>query len=124
MRSGSPGTTPPARTMATTRHSHGEVHNSPALPVSRPDRLIVWICVAATVALAWAYLIHLGRQMANSAEYDAAMAAMGMAADGRWTATDMLFTFVMWFVMMVGMMAGSALPILLLVAGARKGSSG
>lgn len=38
-----------------------------------------------------------------------------------WTAADLFFTFVMWTVMMVGMMAGAALPVLLLFGAARAG---
>jgi predicted metal-binding membrane protein len=49
------------------------------------------------------------------------MAAMGMAVDRPWTATDLFFTFAMWTVMMVGMMTGSAAPLLLLFAATRKG---
>ena len=45
------------------------------------------------------------------------MAAMGMVMNQPWGAGDLLLTFVMWAVMMVGMMAASALPVLLLFAG-------
>jgi predicted metal-binding membrane protein len=47
------------------------------------------------------------------------MADMGMTTDMPWTATDVFFTFTMWAVMMVGMMTGTAAPMLLLFAGAR-----
>jgi predicted metal-binding membrane protein len=46
------------------------------------------------------------------------MAAMGMAMTAPWTPTDFLLTFVMWTVMMVGMMAPSVTPVLLLAANA------
>jgi predicted metal-binding membrane protein len=39
--------------------------------------------------------------------------------DMPWTMTDAWFTFAMWTVMMVGMMAGSAAPVLLLFAASR-----
>jgi predicted metal-binding membrane protein len=52
-------------------------------------------------------------------EHDTMMAEMGMAMDTPWTAADLFFTFAMWAVMMVGMMAGSAAPVLLLFAAAR-----
>jgi len=45
------------------------------------------------------------------------MADMGMKMDMPWTAADVLFTFAMWAVMMVGMMAVSAAPVTLLFAG-------
>jgi predicted metal-binding membrane protein len=52
-------------------------------------------------------------------EHDTMMAEVGMAMDMSWTAADMFFTFAMWAVMMVGMMAGSAAPVLLLFAAAQ-----
>jgi len=89
--------------------------------VSSRDRLLISTCIVLLTALAWAYLIHLARQMSSSMEADTVMAGMGMAMGTPWTATDVFFTFVMWTVMMVGMMAGSAAPVLLLFAGARAG---
>jgi len=44
------------------------------------------------------------------------MAAMGMTMDRPWAAADVFYTFAMWAVMMVGMMAGTAAPVLLLFA--------
>jgi len=49
------------------------------------------------------------------------MAEMGMAMDRSWTATDVFVTFTMWAVMMIGMMTGTAAPVLLLFAAARAG---
>jgi len=49
------------------------------------------------------------------------MAAMGMTMDMPWSAADLFYTFAMWAVMMAGMMAPSALPMLLLFAAARAG---
>lgn len=69
--------------------------------------------------MAWAYLVHLARQMSASMAYDRAMAQMGMAMSMPWTAVDLWFTFAMWAVMMVGMMSGAAAPVLILFARAR-----
>ncbi len=44
---------------------------------------------------------------------------MGMTVDRPWNAADVSFTFGMWAVMMVGMMAGAAAPVLLLFAAAQ-----
>ena len=41
--------------------------------------------------------------------------------DASWSAVDAFFTFAMWAVMMIGMMAPSAYPMLMLFAGARAG---
>jgi len=47
-------------------------------------------------------------------------AAMGMSMiDVPWRMTDVMLTFAMWAVMMIGMMAGSAAPVLLLFAASR-----
>ena len=86
--------------------------------LSRRDRLFIWICLVLVTALAWAYLVHLGHQMSSSMAHDSMMADMGMTTDMPWTATDVYFTFTMWAVMMVGMMTGTAAPVLLLFAGA------
>ncbi len=87
----------------------------------RRDRLVIWICIGLVTALAWAYLVHLGRQMSASMAHETMMAEMGMTMDMPWTAADVFFTFTMWAVMMVGMMAGTAAPMLLLFAGAHAG---
>lgn len=91
--------------------------------ISRRDRILISTCLVLVTALAWAYLIHLDRQMSASMEHDTMMAEMGMAMDMRWTATDVWFTFAMWAVMMVGMMTPSAAPVLFLYAGARTARS-
>lgn len=94
--------------------------SSPAA-LSGRDRILISACLALVCALAWVYLFHLDRQMSASMAYDVMMADMGMSMDKPWTATDVLLTFAMWVVMMVGMMAPSAAPVLLIV-GARRGS--
>jgi predicted metal-binding membrane protein len=84
-------------------------------PLPRKHRLLISSCLALVVALAWIYLIVLDRRMSTSVRSDAMMAAMGTAA-GPWAPADIVLTFVMWTVMMVGMMAASAMPALLLFA--------
>jgi len=72
------------------------------------DRLLVWGAVGAVTLAAWGYLAH--------------MAAMPEMAGGLrpWTGADLVFAFVMWAVMMVGMMLPSAAPVILLVAAVRR----
>jgi predicted metal-binding membrane protein len=84
--------------------------------LGRRDRLLVAGCIGVIAALAWAYLIHLDQQMSASMEYDRMMADMGMAMNEPWHAADVLFAAIMWTVMMIGMMAPSAAPVLLLFA--------
>jgi len=73
------------------------------------------------VGLAWAYLYRLDRQLSSTVGYDATMAAMRMSASAPWTAADVAYAFAMWAVMMVGMMTGTAAPVLLMFVAARRG---
>jgi predicted metal-binding membrane protein len=91
----------------------------PAVAVSHRDRILIFTCILVVTALAWAYLIHLDRQMSSSLDYARMMAEMGMPVDRPWTAADLFFTFAMWAVMMAGMMAGAAAPVLLVFAAAQ-----
>jgi predicted metal-binding membrane protein len=101
------------------------VRSAPSIAaLSRRDRILISTCLALVTALAWLYLVRLDRQMSSSMQYDSMMAAMGMSTSLPWTRTDVLFTFLMWAVMMVGMMAGSALPVLLLFGSARAARGG
>lgn len=92
--------------------------DNPALP--RRDSMLIIACMAIATILAWIYLIHLDRQMSPATSYDQAMAAMGMSSNTPWTAADLFLTFAMWAVMMVGMMAPSATPVILLFGASEK----
>lgn len=106
--------------MGNTHHSPGAAPDTLPLPaLSSRERIIIASCILLITALAWAYLFYLSHQMSAMAKEDAAMAAMGMVMDRPWGAGDFGLTLVMWSVMMVGMMAPSALPVLLLFAGTR-----
>lgn len=94
---------------------------SPVARLVSRDRIVILTCVVLITVMAWAYLVHLSRQMSVSMEYDRQMAAMGMSMDKPWTMADALFTFAMWTVMMIGMMAVTATPMLLLFARTHSG---
>lgn len=71
--------------------------------------------LAAMTALAWTYLVREAAGM-HSMAMDARMhAAMGMADMRAWGLADGLGLFVMWAVMMAGMMLPSAAPVVLLI---------
>lgn len=96
------------------------------------DRLIVFTALTVVTMLAWAYLLWLARAMASGA----AMAdmsgmqgmadmpgmtgmSMGAATSPRiqpWTLGEFGLTFLMWAVMMAGMMTPSAAPMILIYA--------
>ena len=81
------------------------------LNVLRRDGLIVAAALAFVTISAWGYLIWLAQTVPLRG-----MAMMPAFAP--WSPTHGLFVFAMWAVMMVGMMTGTAAPMLLLFAGA------
>ena len=99
----------------------GTPSTSTVSALSGRDRIVISTCLAVVIGLAWAYLVHLDRQMSLSMAYDTKMVEMGMTMDRPWTAADAFFTWAMWVVMMVGMMAGTAAPVLFLFVAARRG---
>lgn len=80
------------------------------------DRVVIASCILLLTLLAWVYLFRLDHEMSVMES----MARMGMPMDMPWTTRDFLLTFAMWSVMMVGMMAPTAMPVLLLFAQMRK----
>jgi len=91
------------------------------------DRRLVVLALFSLSALAWAYLVVMARQMAAGD-----MTLMGMGAPSAmpgpdmagamavsqmpWSLLTFLLMFIMWSVMMVGMMIPSAAPMILLFA--------
>jgi len=90
--------------------------------VLRRDRLVVAGALAIVVALAWAYVIWLahdmdmgGMDMTGFRMVPAGLRIM-LPANTPWTAIEFAYVFAMWAVMMVGMMAPSAAPMILMYA--------
>lgn len=94
----------------------GRTDVNPASTHERSPQVVVLGAIVLLTLLAWAYLLHLNGQMTAAAADADAMRAMGMPMDQPWTMTDVGFAFVMWVVMMAGMMSPSAAPVLLIVA--------
>jgi predicted metal-binding membrane protein len=98
--------------------------------VLRRDRLIVGGALGVITVLAWAYVLWLaadmnmgGMDMSGFRMVPAGMGIMAPAA-APWSAIELALVFVMWAVMMVGMMVPSAAPMILLYARAgRQGRS-
>ena len=78
--------------------------------VLKRDRAVIAVGIAVIAALAWAYLAHLAL---NIGEMGTGMAMPWM---GAWTAADFGLMFLMWSVMMAGMMIPSASPMVLMFA--------
>jgi predicted metal-binding membrane protein len=89
----------------------------PSLP--RRQRLAVLAALGATAAVAWAYLVVMAVEM------DGMDMSSPMAMEIRpWSAVDFGLMFVMWAVMLVGMMVPTAAPTTLVYAAvARKAAS-
>jgi predicted metal-binding membrane protein len=93
----------------------------PALP--RRERLAILAALFATAALAWLYLVAMARAMPAYED----MRSEAMLGVHAWSWPQAGMMFVMWVVMMVGMMLPSAAPMALLYAAvarkaARQGS--
>ena len=86
-----------------------------ATPLRR-DQVLIISCVVIITALAWTYLVVLDHRMAAQG----GMSMIDMPMPVRWTVADGFFAFLMWAVMMVGMMSASAAPVLLLFAGMQR----
>lgn len=84
----------------------------------RRDRQAVLAALVILTALAWFYLLWIARNMAMPATAPA-MPGMDIAMGPQirpWSIADFLFGFLMWAVMMAGMMMPSAAPMILLYA--------
>jgi predicted metal-binding membrane protein len=79
------------------------------------DRGFVLAGLIGTAALAWAYLASMAADMDTTS-----MGAMVMAQVAPWSVQDFWLMFIMWTVMMVGMMLPSAAPMILLYAAVRR----
>jgi predicted metal-binding membrane protein len=79
------------------------------------------VCLFALVVLAWAYLVWLADMDMSGMDMTGSRMVTGdgglmMPATAPWQATEFAFVFVMWAVMMVGMMTPSAAPLILIYA--------
>ena len=96
--------------------------NSTLETVLRRDRLVVAGALGVTAALAWGYVLWLAADMdmggMDMPEFRMIPAGLGLMApvDAPWGLIEFAFVFVMWAVMMIGMMAPSAAPMILMYA--------
>jgi predicted metal-binding membrane protein len=88
----------------------------------RRDRAVVLTCLITLVMLAWGYVLWLAIDMEMGGmempEFRMIPAGMGlmMPVTAPWQKIEFAFVFVMWAVMMVGMMTPSAAPMILIYA--------
>ncbi len=79
------------------------------------DRVAVGASLAVAVLAAWSYLLYQTWAMEHMD-----MVEMSMPSLDAWGARDLVLVFTMWAVMMVGMMAPTVAPMLLLFAGIQR----
>ncbi len=90
--------------------------------ILRRDRIIVAAALAALTALAWTYVLWLAADMdmgrMEMTGFRMVPAGIGIMAPALapWQATEFVYVFAMWAVMMVGMMTPSAAPMILIYA--------
>src|SRR5260370_17343379 len=74
------------------------------------DRVVLLLALSGITVLSWLYLIHFDRSMADPMDM-MGMAGMSMPMMEAWRATDFFLPFLMWIVMVVGMMLPSPPPL-------------
>jgi len=90
--------------------------------VLRRDRLLVAGALGVIAVLAWGYVLWLAVDMdmggMDMPEFRMIPAGLGLMAlaDAPWGLIEFTFVFVMWVVMMIGMMAPSVAPMILMYA--------
>lgn len=80
----------------------------------RRDRLVIIASLTGLTALAWLYLWQDAARMDAMPAMDTMTGMTGMTSP--WSTGQVLLTFAMWSIMMVGMMAPSAAPAVLMYA--------
>ena len=89
-----------------------EETRTPLESLLRRDRWLVGGSLAIAVALCWAWLVPMGRDM-----YGSMTGAAAWMMTDTWDFAHLALLFAMWAVMMAGMMLPSAAPALLIYAG-------
>jgi predicted metal-binding membrane protein len=90
--------------------------------VLRHDRNVVVLALTLLTALAWSYLLWLSADMSmggmDMGDFRMLPSGMGLMVPAHtpWLAMEFGYVFVMWTVMMVGMMTPSAVPMILMYA--------
>src|SRR5439155_26991187 len=104
------------------RQRQSQMTDSPLETVLRRDRWVVAGVIGIIVALAWSYVLWLandmdmgGMDMTGHRMIPAGIGIM-LPASEPWRAIEFAYVFLMWAVMMIGMMAPSAAPMILMYA--------
>lgn len=82
--------------------------------VLKRERLVVASALSGVTLICWVYLVVMVMAMEQMPESIAQ--AAGLAGVNAWTVVDFILMFLMWVIMMVGMMVPSAAPMILFFA--------
>jgi predicted metal-binding membrane protein len=85
------------------------------LPLFSRDRIVTLAALLVATLLCWFYLYRMTAGVSDVVAEHEMHAAMGMADMAAWGPAELFGLFVMWMVMMAGMMLPSATPVILLV---------
>lgn len=91
-------------------------HASPLETILKRDRIVIAAALIGVTILCWAYLIVMAIGMSGMSMDN----AVQMTVISSWDAGYFIMMFLMWAIMMVGMMLPSAAPMILLFAGANR----
>jgi predicted metal-binding membrane protein len=86
-------------------------------PLRRRELIAVLSALAGIVVLAWLYLVRVASSMAMPMSMPGMSMPMDMAGVRPWGPAEFAMTFLMWAVMMVGMMVPTAMPMTLIYMG-------
>lgn len=89
---------------------------TPLEAVLKRDRAIVFTSLVLVVALAWAYLFYLSRDMQQGMSAGAMNMDMAMSQFQPWGPINFGLNFIMWAVMMLAMMVPTAAPMIITFA--------
>jgi len=98
-----------------------------ATPPRTRDNPLIFTALAGVVAPAWSYLYYLALDMPSmdmSAMNMRGMEMEAIASIRAWCAIDFSLMFLMWAVMMVGMMVPTAMPVTLIYAAVARKAAG
>ena len=82
--------------------------------MERRERWIVISGLTVVVLFAWVYLFYLSSWMSQSAMNMGVGMKVALSASMPWSRNELLLTFLMWVVMMAGMMIPSAMPTVMI----------
>jgi predicted metal-binding membrane protein len=86
------------------------------------DRWIVGASLLLLTVLSWLYLFLMADGMKAMTGQGGSAKYMWLMPMGKWDATDFVLGFLMWVIMMIGMMIPSAAPMIFLYAKIRRGA--